>query len=111
MLRHLVRKEILDNLLNQRFVAIAVFSIDQIPVGPFIHCEFYEARKAAFDGQPAEYQAEDPPPLEELPRCEVREPQLSNVLRSKVWAVVSHLACLFIQFLVSRVAFLRYDVR
>ncbi len=135
MLRHLVRKEILDSLLNQRFVAIAVFSIVLMPLSAFINYEYHEARKAAFDGQLAEYQAEDPsssnlrayrvpvvlsalargnedpPPLDELPSFEVREPQLSNVLRSNVWAMVSLLAYLFIPFLVCYVAILRYDVR
>ena len=55
--------------------------------------------------------AEDPPPWDAPPSFEVREPQLSNVLRSNVWAMVSLLAYLFIPFLVSYVAFLRYDVR
>ena len=60
MLRHLVRKEILDSLLNQRFVAMVVFSIVLMPPSVFINYEYYEARKAAFDSQLAEYQAEDP---------------------------------------------------
>ena len=54
---------------------------------------------------------EDPPPVDELPAFEVREPQLSNVLRSNVWAMVSLLVYLFLPFLLSYVAFLRYDVR
>ncbi|GMQ81881.1 MAG: DUF3526 domain-containing protein [Rhodothermia bacterium] len=62
MLRYLVRKEILDSLLNQRFVAIAVFSVVLMPLSAFINYEYYEARKAAFDSQLAEYQAEDPSP-------------------------------------------------
>ena len=60
MLFHLVRKEILDSLLNQRFVAIAVFSMVLMPPSAFINYEYYEARKAAFYRQLAEYQAEDP---------------------------------------------------
>ena len=111
MRRHLVRKEIPDSLLNQRFDAIAVLRIVLMPPSAFINYEDDEARKAAFDSQLAEYQAEDPPPLDELPSFEVREPQLSIVLRSNVWARVSLLAYLFIPFLMSYVSFLRYDVR
>ncbi len=54
---------------------------------------------------------EDSPPLSELPAFEVREPQLSNVLKSNLWAMVSLLAYLLIPFLIAYVAFLRYDVR
>lgn len=46
MLFHLVRKEILDSLLNRRFVAIAVFSMVLMPPSAFINYEYYEARKA-----------------------------------------------------------------
>ncbi len=62
MLRHLIRKEVLDSLLNQRFLALALFSIVLMPLSAFINFEYYEARKEAFDSQLAEYQAEEPSP-------------------------------------------------
>lgn len=51
MIAHLIRKEFLDSLLNQRFVILAVFSIILMPLSGFINNEYYEARKASFDSQ------------------------------------------------------------
>jgi len=62
MLRHFIGKEILDSLLNQRFLALAVFSIVLMPLSAFINYEYYGTRKEAFDSQYASYQAEDPTP-------------------------------------------------
>jgi ABC-type transport system involved in multi-copper enzyme maturation permease subunit len=62
MLRHFIGKEILDSLLNQRFLALAVFSIVMMPLSAFINYEYFQTRKEAFDSQYATYQAEDPTP-------------------------------------------------
>ena len=55
MLAHLIKKEFLDSLLNQRFIALAIFSIILMPLSAFINYEYYEARKAAYDNQLAQY--------------------------------------------------------
>lgn len=62
MLRHFIRKEIHDSLLNQRFMALALFSVVLMPLSAFINYEYYEARKASFDSQHAEYEADEPTP-------------------------------------------------
>jgi len=62
MLAHFIRKEILDSLLNQRFMALAVFSIVLMPLSAVINYEFYQERHASFDSQFAEYEQEEPSP-------------------------------------------------
>ncbi len=64
MLGHFIRKEILDSLLNQRFIALAIFSITLMPFSGLINVEYYQARKAAFDGQKAEYDGRDHSPYD-----------------------------------------------
>ncbi|MEZ4702684.1 MAG: ABC transporter permease subunit [Rhodothermales bacterium] len=59
MLAHLVKKEILDSLLNQRFIALAVFSIVLMPLSALINYQYFEARKTAFDSQFAEYNQQE----------------------------------------------------
>ncbi|MFQ5568708.1 MAG: ABC transporter permease subunit [Rhodothermales bacterium] len=59
MLAQFIRKEILDSLLNQRFVMLAVFSIILMPLGAAINYEYYQGRRASFDSQFAEYQQEE----------------------------------------------------
>lgn len=54
MLSHLIRKEFLDSFLNQRFVALAIFSIVLMPLSAVINYKFYEVRKTSFDSQLAE---------------------------------------------------------
>jgi ABC-type transport system involved in multi-copper enzyme maturation permease subunit len=56
MLTHFIRKEFLDSLLNQRFLAIALFSVILMPLSAVINYEYYDARKAAFDSQFAEFE-------------------------------------------------------
>ncbi|MFQ5767063.1 MAG: ABC transporter permease subunit [Acidobacteriota bacterium] len=58
MLRHLIRKEILDSLLNHRFLALAVFSIVLMPLSAFINYESYHARRSFFDSQFTKYENE-----------------------------------------------------
>ncbi len=60
MLKHFIRKEIHDSVLNQRFMALALFSVILMPLSAFINIEYYQARKDSFDSQLAEYQAEEP---------------------------------------------------
>lgn len=55
MLVHLIRKEFLDSLLNQRFIALAIFSIVLMPLSAFINYKYYDARKAAYDNQLSQY--------------------------------------------------------
>ncbi len=55
MLLHLIRKEFLDSLLNQRFVALAIFSIVLMPLSAVINYKYYDARKASYDNQVAQY--------------------------------------------------------
>lgn len=62
MLRLFIRKEIHDSLLNQRFMALALFSVVLMPLSAFINYEYYQARKESFDSQHAEYQADEPSP-------------------------------------------------
>ena len=61
MLAHLIKKEFLDSLLNQRFIALALFSIILMPLSGFINYKYYDARKASYDNQIAEFldQSED----------------------------------------------------
>lgn len=59
MLTHLIRKEFLDSLLNQRFVALAIFSILLMPLSAFINYRYYEARKTSFDSQFSEFQLQE----------------------------------------------------
>lgn len=54
MLTHLIRKEFLGSLLNQRFVALAIFSIVLMPLSAVINYKYYEVRKTSFDSQLAE---------------------------------------------------------
>ncbi|MFQ5768610.1 MAG: ABC transporter permease subunit [Acidobacteriota bacterium] len=51
MLRHLIRKEILDSLLNYRFLSLAVFSIVLMPLSAFINYESFHDRRSSFDSQ------------------------------------------------------------
>jgi ABC-type transport system involved in multi-copper enzyme maturation permease subunit len=60
MLGHFIRKEILDSLLNMRFMALAVFSIVLMPLSALINYEYFQERRAAFDSQYAEYNTEEP---------------------------------------------------
>ncbi|MFK7843769.1 MAG: ABC transporter permease subunit [Rhodothermales bacterium] len=55
MLLHLIKKEFLDSLLNQRFMLLAVFSIILMPMSAWINYEYYDARKEAFDSQYANF--------------------------------------------------------
>ena len=55
MLAHLIKKEFLDSLLNQRFIALAIFSIILMPLSAFINYKYYDARKASYDNQLAQY--------------------------------------------------------
>ena len=57
MLSHLVYKEFLDNLLNRRFMLLAVFSILLMPMSAWINHAYYDARKEAFDSQYAAFSA------------------------------------------------------
>ena len=59
MLAHLIRKEFLDSLLNQRFIALAIFSIVLMPLSAFINYKYYSARKASYDNQVARYLGEE----------------------------------------------------
>ena len=59
MLSHLIRKEFLDSLLNQRFMALAVFSIILMPLSAVINYQYFEVRRASFDSQFAEYTKEN----------------------------------------------------
>ena len=56
MLGHLVRKEIIDSLLNQRFMVLAVFSVVLMPLSGWINHEYYQARSTSFDSQLSQYQ-------------------------------------------------------
>ena len=60
MLKHFIRKEIHDSVLNQRFMALALFSVVLMPLSAFINFEYYQARKDSFDSQKAEYRAQEP---------------------------------------------------
>jgi ABC-type transport system involved in multi-copper enzyme maturation permease subunit len=60
MLRLLVKKEILDSLLNQRFIALAIFSVILMPLSAFINVEYYQARKDSFDSQKSAFEAREP---------------------------------------------------
>lgn len=59
MLSHLIYKEFLDNLLNRRFMLLAVFSILLMPMSAWINYAYYDARKDAFDSQYAVFAAAD----------------------------------------------------
>ncbi len=59
MLVHLIYKEFLDSLLNQRFMMLAVFCIVLMPMSAWINYEYYDARKDAFDSQLADYRASE----------------------------------------------------
>lgn len=59
MLAQFIKKEILDSLLNQRFMALAIFSIVLMPLSAFINYEYYETRRAAFDSEFASYEQAD----------------------------------------------------
>ena len=59
MLSLLIRKEFLDSLLNQRFIALAIFSIVLMPLSAFINYKYYSARKASFDNQMIQYLEND----------------------------------------------------
>ena len=56
MLAQFIRKEILDSLLNRRFMALAVFSVVLMPLSAVINYEYYLARRASFDNQYNEFQ-------------------------------------------------------
>ena len=56
MLAQLISKEILDSLLNRRFMALAVFSVVLMPLSAVINYEYYQARRASFDSQFNEFQ-------------------------------------------------------
>ncbi len=78
MLSHLIRKEFLDSLLNQRFIILAVFSIILMPLSGVINNKYYEARKASFDSQFGEFSQEE----EALPTRAYRPPApLSTLAR------------------------------
>lgn len=59
MLSQFIKKEILDSLLNQRFMALAIFSVVLMPFSAFINYEYYETRRAAFDSEYAAYEQND----------------------------------------------------
>ena len=77
MLAQFIRKEILDSLLNRRFMALAVFSVVLMPLGALINYKFYEGRRASFDSQFAQYQQEEPRPWNQRA---YRAPALSSSL-------------------------------
>ena len=56
MLAQFIRKEILDSLLNRRFMALAVFSVVLMPLSAVINYEYYLARRASFNNQYNEFQ-------------------------------------------------------
>lgn len=58
MLLHFIKKEILDSLLNLRFMTLAVFSIVLMPLSGYINFEYFQERRASFDSQYNEYQSE-----------------------------------------------------
>ncbi len=59
MLLHLIKKEFLDSLLNQRFMLLTVFCIVLMPMSAWINYAYYEARKEAFDSQYADFTASE----------------------------------------------------
>lgn len=77
MLAQFIRKEILDSLLNRRFMALAVFSVVLMPLGAIINYKFYEGRRASFDSQFAQYQQEEARPWNQRA---YRAPALSSSL-------------------------------
>lgn len=56
MLAQFIRKEILDSLLNRRFMALALFSVVLMPLSAVINYEYFQTRRASFDSQYAEFQ-------------------------------------------------------
>lgn len=59
MLNHLIKKEVLDSLLNQRFMTLAIFSIVLMPLSAVINYKYYDARQTAFESQFAEFNQEE----------------------------------------------------
>ncbi|GAB5520666.1 MAG: DUF3526 domain-containing protein [Rhodothermales bacterium] len=59
MLGLFIKKELIDGLLNMRFMALAVFSIVLMPLSAFINYEYFQERYGSFESQYNAYQQEE----------------------------------------------------